>query len=121
MYNAESTHKHTPNDSNNIESNDFVANRLLLFEHVRMPKDTDLLRSNSTRSYNFEVCKDDDALRSNSTRSYNFEVGKDDDASDGSVVCQPEVLQQVPRDVLNNNFGPMTCIVFHFHSYNYNH
>ena len=102
MYNAESTHKHTSNDSNNIESNDFVANRLLLFEHVRLPKDTDLLRSNSTRSYNFEVCKDDDA-------------------SDGSVVCQPEVLQQVPRDVLNNNFGPMTCIVFHFHSYNYNH
>ena len=102
MYNAESTHKHTPNDSNNIESNDFVANRLLLFEHVRMPKDTDLLRSNNTRSYNFEVCKDDDV-------------------SDGSVVCQPEVLQPVPRDVLNNNFGPMTCIVFHFHGYNYNH
>ena len=102
MYNAESTNKHTPNDSNNVESNDFVANRLLLFEHVRMQNDTDLLRSNNTRSYNFEVCKDDDA-------------------SDGSVVCQPEVLEQVPRDVLNNNFGSMTCIVFHFQSYNYNH
>ena len=102
MYNAESTHKHTPNDSNNIESNDFVANRLLLFEHVRMQNDTDLLRSNNTRSYNFEVCKDDDA-------------------SDGSEVCQPEVLVQVLRDESNNNFGSMTCIALHFQSYNYNH
>ena len=62
-----------------------------------------------------------DLLRTNYTRSYNFEVYKCDDASDGSVECQPEVLQQVPRDVLNNNFCPMTCIVFHFLSYNCNH
>ena len=102
MYNAESTNKHTPNDSNNVESNDFDANRLLLFEHVRMQKDTEVLRSNNTRSHNLLVYKDDDA-------------------SVGSDVCQPEVLEQVPRDVLNNNFGPMTCIVFHFQSYNYNH
>ena len=58
-----------------------------------------------------------DLLRSNNTRSYNFEVYKCDDASDGSVECQPEVLQQVPRDVLNNSFCPITCIVYHFLSH----
>ena len=101
MYNAESTNKHTPNDSNNVESNDFVANRLLLFEHVRMQKDTALLRSNNTRSHNLLVCKDDDA-------------------SIGSDVFQPEDLKQVPRDVVNNIFGSMTCIVFHFQGSYYN-
>ena len=54
MYNAESTNKHTPNDSNNVESNDFDAKRLLLFEHVR---DTAELRSNNTRSYIFLYIK----------------------------------------------------------------
>ena len=98
MYNAESTNKHTPNDSNNVESNDFDAKRLLLFEHVR---DTAELRSNNTRSHNLLVCKDDDA-------------------SIGSDVFQPEDLKQVPRDVVNNIFGSMTCIVFHFQGSYYN-
>ena len=102
MYNAESTNKHTPNACNNVESNDFDANCLLLFEHVRMQNDTDLLRFNNTCSHNLLVYKDDDA-------------------SVGSDVFQPEVLEQVPRDVLNNNFGSMTCIALHFQSYNYNH
>ena len=98
MYNAESTDKHTPNDSNNVESNDFDANRLLLFEHVRMQKDTEVLRSNNTRSHNLLVYKDDDA-------------------SKGSDVFQPEVST---RDVMNNISGPMNCIVFHFHGSYYN-
>ena len=102
MYNAESTNKHTPNACNNVESNDFDANRLLLFEHVRMQKNTDLLRSNITRSHNLLVYKDDDA-------------------SVGSDVFQPEGLVQVSRDVVNNVFGSMTCIVFHFQGSNYNH
>ena len=92
MYSAECTNKHTPNDSNNVESNDFDAKRLLLFEHVR---DTTELRSNNTRSHNLLVCKDDDA-------------------SKGSDVFQPEDLKQVPRDAVNNIFGSMTCIVFSF-------
>ena len=99
MYNAESTNKHTPNDSNNVESNDFDAKRLLLFEHVR----------------------DTAELRSNNTRSHNLLVYKDDDASVGSDLFQPEGLVQVSRDVVNNVFGSMTCIVFHFQSSNYNH
>ena len=98
MYNAESTNKLTPNACNNVESNDFGANRLLLFEHVRMQKDTDL----------------------NNTRSHNLLVYKDDDASAGSDAFQPEDLKQVPRDVVNNNFGSMTCIVFHFQGSYYN-
>ena len=98
MYNAESTNKHTPNDSNNVESNDFDVNRLLLFEHVRMQKDTEVLSSNNTRSHNLLVCKDDDA-------------------SKGSDVFQPE---ETTRDVVNNIFGPMTCIVFHFQGSYYN-
>ena len=101
MYNAESTNKHTPDAFNNVESNDFVANRLLLFEHVKMPKNTDLLRTTITRSYNLLVYKDDDA-------------------SVGSDVFQPEDLEQVPRDVVNNNFGSMTCVVFHFQGSYYN-
>ena len=95
MYNAESTNKHTPNDSNNVESNDFDAKRLLLFEHVR----------------------DTAELRSNNTRSYNILVYKDDDASKGSDVFQPEAST---RDVVNNISGPMTCIVFHFQGSYYN-
>ena len=89
----------------------------MLFEHIRIPKDTDLLRSNSTRSYKFKVCKDDDALRSNSTHIHNSEVYKCDDASDGSIECQPEVLQEVARDVLNDSFCPITCKVYHFLSH----
>ena len=95
MYNAESTNKHTPNDSNNVESNDFDAKRLLLFEHVR----------------------DTTELRSKDTRSYNILVYKDDDVSKGSEVFQPEVST---RDVRNNISGPMNCIVFHFHGSYYN-
>ena len=94
MYNAESTSKHTPNACDNVKLNDLDAN-LLLFEHVKMQKNTDLLRSNNTRSYDLLVCKDDDA-------------------SVGSDVFQPEDLEQVPRDVVNNVFGSMTCMVFHF-------
>ena len=86
----------TPNDSNNIESKDFDAKRLLLFEHVR---DTAELRSKDTRSYN------------------NF-VHKSDDASKGSQVFQPEVST---RDVRNNISGPMNCIVFHFYGSCYDH
>ena len=85
----------TPNDSNNIESKDFDAKRLLLFEHVR----------------------DTAELRSKDTRSYNFLVHKSDDASKGSEVFQPEVST---RDVRNNISGPMNCIVFHFHGSYYN-
>ena len=102
MYNAESTNKHTPDAFNNVESNDFVANRLLLFEHVKMPKNTDLLRTTITRSYNLLVYKDDDVT-----------VGSD--------VFQPEGLVQVSRDVVNNVFGSITCIVFHFQGANCNH
>ena len=58
-----------------------------------------------------------DLLRANYTRSYNFEVYKCDDASDGSVECQPEVLQEVARDVLNDSFCPITCKVYHFLSH----
>ena len=95
MYNAESTNKHTPNDSNNVESNDFDANRLLLFEHVRMQKDTALLRSNNTRSHKLLVYKDDDAFA-------------------GSDVFQPDGLDQHTRDVVDNMFGSLTSKVFHF-------
>ena len=89
----------------------------MLFEHVRIQKDTDLLRSNCTRSHKFKVCKDDDALRSNSTHIHNSEVYKCDDASDGSKECQPDVLQEVARDVLDDSFGPITCKVYHFLSH----
>ena len=98
MYNAESTNKHTPDAFNNVESNGFVANRLLLFEHVKMPKNTDLLRTTITRTYNLLVYKDDDA-------------------SKGSDVFQPEAST---RDVENYITGPMTCIVFHFQGSYYN-
>ena len=94
MYNAESTNKHTPNACNNVKSNDLDANRLL-FEHVKMQKNTDLLRSNNTRSHKLLVCKDDDA-------------------SAGSDVFQPEDLDQHTRDVVDNVIGSMTCLVFHF-------
>ena len=80
------------NDSNNVESIDSDANRLLLFEHVR----------------------DTAVLRSNNTRSHNLLVYKDDDASKGSDVFQPEAFKHVPRDEVNNIFGSMTCVVFHF-------
>ena len=96
MYNAESTNKHTPNDSNNVESNDFDAKRLLLFEHVR----------------------DTAELRSTDTRSYNDFVHESDDASKGSQVFQPEVSI---RDVRNNISRPMNCIVFHFHGSYFDH
>ena len=55
------------------------------------------------------------------TRSYNLLVYKDDDVTVGSDVFQPEGLVQVSRDVVNNVFGSITCIVFHFPGFNYNH
>ena len=56
-------------------------------------------------------------LRANCTHSYNSEVYKCDDASDGSKECQPDVLQEVARDVLNDSFCPITCKVYHFLSH----
>ena len=117
IYNAENTHAHIPNDSNNTDSNNFVANRLLLFEHVRIQKDTDLLRYNNTHLYKFEVCRDDDVLRSKSKHIHNSEVYICDDASNGSKECQPDVLQDVARDVLDDSFVPITCKVYHFLSH----
>ena len=37
----------------------------------------------------------------------------------GSDVFQPEGLVQVSRDVVNNLFGSITCIVFHFKGSNH--
>ena len=91
-------HEYTPNVSNNIESNASVATHLFMFEHDAMPNETDLLRD----SY---------------TRSYKFEFYKCDDASGGSIECQPEVLREVARDVLNDSFCPITCKVHHFLSH----
>ena len=79
----------TPKVCNNVESNDLDANRLL-FEHVKMQKNT------------------------NFTRSYKSLVSKDDDASAGSDVVQLEELEQYARDVVSNVAGSLTCLVFHF-------
>ena len=98
IYNAKNTHEHTPNVSNNIESNASVATHLFMFEHDAMQNETDLLRANYTRSYKFEFYKCVDA-------------------SAGSVECQPNVLQEVARDVLNDTFCPITCKVNHFLSH----
>ena len=84
----------TPKACNNVKSNDLDANRLL-FEHVKMQKNTNLLRSNNTRS----------------NKSL---VRKDDDTSAGSDVFQPEELVQFARDVVSNMFGSLTYKVFHF-------
>ena len=94
MYNAESTNKLTQYACNNVKSNDLDANRLL-FEHVKMQKNTDLLRSNNTRSHKLLVYKDDDAFA-------------------GSDVFRPDDLDQHNRDVVDNMIGSMTCFVFHF-------
>ena len=84
----------TPKACNNVKSNDLDANRLL-FEHVKMQKNTNLLRSNNIRSHKSLV-------------------SKDDDTSAGSDVFQPEELEQYARDVVSNVFGSLTCLVFHF-------
>ena len=80
----------TPKACNNVKSNDLDANRLL-FEHVKMQKNT-----NFTRPHKSLVSK------------------KDDDTSAGSDVFQPEELEQYTRDVVNNVVGSLTCLVFHF-------
>ena len=79
----------TPKACNNVKSNDLDANRLL-FEHVKMQKNT------------------------NFTRSHKSLVSKDDDTSAGSNVFQPEELEQYTRDVVSNVVGSLTCLVFHF-------
>ena len=79
---------------NDIKSTDLDANRLL-FKHVKMQKNTDLLRSNNTRSHKLLVYKDDDAFA-------------------GSDVFQPDGLDQHTRDVVDNMFGSLTSKVFHF-------
>ena len=84
----------TPKACNNVKSNDLDANRLL-FEHVKMQKNTNLLRSNNTRSHKSLV-------------------SKDDNTSAGSDVFQPEELEQFSRDVVSNMFGSLTSKVFHF-------
>ena len=94
MYIEESTNKLTPKVCNNVKSNDLDANRLL-FEHVKMQKNTDLLRSNNTRSHKLIVYKDDDAFA-------------------GSDVFQPDGLDQHTRDVVDNMFGSLTSKVFYF-------
>ena len=89
MYNEESTNKLTQKAFNNVKSNDLDANRLL-FEHVKMQKNTSF------------------------TRSHKSLVSKDDDTSAGSDVFQPEELEQFARDVVSNMFGSLTSKVFHF-------
>lgn len=74
--NEESTNKLTPKACNNVKSNDLDANRLL-FEHVKMEKNT------------------------NFTRSHKSLVSKDDDTSAGSDVFQLEELEQYTRDVVS--------------------
>ena len=86
---GQGTNELTPKVCNNVKSNDLDANRLL-FEHVKMQKNT------------------------NFTRSYKSLVSKDDDASAGSDVIQPEELEQHTRDVVNNVVGSLTCLDFHF-------
>ena len=79
----------TPKVCNNVKSKDLDANRLL-FEHVKMQKNT------------------------NMTHSYKLLVSEDDDTSAGSDVIQPEELEQYTRDVVSNVVGSLTCLVFHF-------
>ena len=86
---GQGTNELTPKVWNNVKSNDLDANRLL-FEHVKMQKNT------------------------NFTRSYKSLVSKGDDASAGSDVVQPEELEQYARDVVSNVAGSLTCLVFHF-------
>ena len=86
---GQGTNELTPKVCNNVKSNDLDANRLL-FEHVKMQKNT------------------------NFTRSYKSLVSKDDDASAGSDVVQPEELEQYAGDVESNVAGSLTCLVFHF-------
>ena len=81
--------KFTTKACNNAKSNDLDANRLL-FEHVKMQKNT------------------------NFTRSHRSLVSKDDDTSAGSDVFQPEELEQYTRDVVSNIAGSLTCVVSHF-------
>ena len=76
-----------------------------------------MLRYTNTHLYQLEVCGDDDVLRSTSEHIHDSEVYICDDASDGSKECQPDFLQEVARDVLNDSFGPITCKVYHFLSH----
>ena len=88
--------RNTPNYFNNIESTDFATKRLLSYEHVR---DTAVLRSTDTHSYNNSVHESDDAYI-------------------GSQEFQPEVSI---RDVRINISGPLNCIFFHVHGSYYDH
>ena len=88
--------RNTPNYFDNNESKDFATNRLLSYEHVR---DTEVLRSTDTHSYNNSVHESDDAYK-------------------GSQAFQPEVSI---RDVRINISGPLNCIFFHFHGSYYDY
>ena len=75
-----------------------------------------MLRYTNTHLYKLEVSGDDDVLRSTSEHIHNSEVYICDDASNGSKECQPDVLQGVARDVLDHNFVPITCKIYHYTS-----